>query len=146
MAPAEAARSSPAGQLQAAHAGVPATLSARVRLLSGGSGRKSDSHDARSTAIAALHGRGREVGAEDAPHPDDADRRRRHRPDPGCGDHRTRWEHHAFPSRAHFASDAGTAAIEASSGDVSRQRLCNVIFRHLVDDAAAERCAAPAAA
>ena len=36
---------------------VPATLSARVRLLSGGSARKSDSHDARSTAIAALHGK-----------------------------------------------------------------------------------------
>jgi transposase len=45
---------------------VPATLSARVRLLSGGSARKSDSHDARSTAIAALHGqRLREVGLED---------------------------------------------------------------------------------
>jgi transposase len=36
---------------------VPATLSARVRLLSGGSARKTDSHDARSTAIAALHGK-----------------------------------------------------------------------------------------
>lgn len=45
---------------------VPATLSARVRLLSGGSARKTDSHDARSTAIAALHGaRLRVVGAED---------------------------------------------------------------------------------
>ena len=45
---------------------MPATLSARVRLLSGGSARKSDSHDARSTAIAALHGRQlREVGVED---------------------------------------------------------------------------------
>ena len=28
-----------------------------------------------------------------------------------------------FPSRAHFASYAGTAPIEASSGDVSRHRL-----------------------
>ena len=36
-------------------AGEPGTLSARVRLLSGGSARMSDSHDARSTAIAALH-------------------------------------------------------------------------------------------
>jgi transposase len=45
---------------------VPATLSARVRLLSGGSGRKTDSHDARSTAIAALHGRRlRQVTGED---------------------------------------------------------------------------------
>lgn len=45
---------------------VPATLSARVRLLSGGSARKTDSHDARSTAIAALHGRQlRQVGPED---------------------------------------------------------------------------------
>jgi transposase len=45
---------------------VPATLSARVRLLSGGSARKSDSHDARSTAIAALHARQlRSVGVED---------------------------------------------------------------------------------
>ncbi len=45
---------------------VPATLSARVRLLSGGSARKSDSHDARSTAIAALHGlRLRRVTLED---------------------------------------------------------------------------------
>jgi transposase len=45
---------------------VPATLSARVRLLSGGSARKTDSHDARSTAIAALHGRRlREVTLED---------------------------------------------------------------------------------
>lgn len=46
---------------------VPATLSARVRLLSGGSARKTDSHDARSTAIAALHGRQlRAVTTEDA--------------------------------------------------------------------------------
>jgi transposase len=45
---------------------VPATLSARVRLLSGGSARKTDSHDARSTAIAALHGqRLRQVTLED---------------------------------------------------------------------------------
>ncbi len=45
---------------------VPATLSARVRLLSGGSARKTDSHDARSTAIAALHGRHlRQVTIED---------------------------------------------------------------------------------
>lgn len=45
---------------------VPATLSARVRLLSGGSARKTDSHDARSTAIAALHGRRlRQVTLED---------------------------------------------------------------------------------
>ncbi len=45
---------------------VPATLSARVRLLSGGSARKTDSHDARSTAIAALHGRRlRQVTVED---------------------------------------------------------------------------------
>jgi transposase len=45
---------------------VPATLAARVRLLSGGSARKSDRHDARSTAIAALHGRQlRQVGPED---------------------------------------------------------------------------------
>lgn len=45
---------------------VPATLSARVRLLSGGSARKSDSHDARSTAIAALHGKQlRQVTLED---------------------------------------------------------------------------------
>lgn len=34
---------------------VPATLSARVRLLSGGSNRKTDPHDARAAAIAALH-------------------------------------------------------------------------------------------
>jgi transposase len=45
---------------------VPPTLSARVRLLSGGSARKTDAHDARSTAIAALHGaRLRMVAAED---------------------------------------------------------------------------------
>lgn len=45
---------------------VPATLSARVRLLSGGSARKTDSHDARSTAIAALHGKQlRQVTLED---------------------------------------------------------------------------------
>lgn len=45
---------------------VPPTLSARVRLLSGGSARKIDSHDARSTAVAALHGtRLRMVAAED---------------------------------------------------------------------------------
>jgi transposase len=45
---------------------VPATLSARVRLLSGGSARKTDAHDAHSTAIAALHGaRLRTVAAED---------------------------------------------------------------------------------
>ncbi|MDP8928348.1 MAG: transposase [Actinomycetota bacterium] len=45
---------------------MPATLSARVRLLSGGSARKTDSHDARSTAIAALHGRRlRQVTLED---------------------------------------------------------------------------------
>lgn len=45
---------------------VPATLAARVRLLSGGSARKTDSHDARSTAIAALHGRHlRQVTRED---------------------------------------------------------------------------------
>ena len=45
---------------------VPATLSARVRLLSGGSARKTDSHDARSTAVAALHGRHlRQVNVED---------------------------------------------------------------------------------
>lgn len=45
---------------------VPPTLSARVRLLSGGSARKTDAHDARSTAVAALHGaKLRMVGAED---------------------------------------------------------------------------------
>jgi transposase len=45
---------------------VPPTLSARVRLLSGGSARKTDTHDARSTAIAALHdARLRTVAAED---------------------------------------------------------------------------------
>jgi transposase len=45
---------------------VPATFSARVRLLSAARPAKSDSHDARSTAIAALHGRRlREVRLED---------------------------------------------------------------------------------
>ena len=45
---------------------VPPTLSARVRLLSGGSARKTDAHDARSTALAALHGANlRMVAAED---------------------------------------------------------------------------------
>ena len=45
---------------------VPPTLSARVRLLSGGSARKTDAHDARSTAVAALRGaRLRQVAPED---------------------------------------------------------------------------------
>jgi transposase len=45
---------------------VPPTLSARVRLLSGGSARNTDAHDARSTAVAALRGaRLRQVAPED---------------------------------------------------------------------------------
>jgi transposase len=196
---------------------VPATLAARVRLLSGGSARKSDSHDARSTAIAALHGRQlRQVGPEDvtvvlrmlsdrrdqlsaarnrivcrlhnhlrhlrpggAPVHLTADRASRLlqgiRPDHVVAVQRKQLARelvvdlrkidkqladidgriveavtashtsltdivgigailaatiigHAgdigrFPSRAHFASYAGTAPIEASSGDVSRHRL-----------------------
>ena len=270
---------------------VPATLSARVRLLSGGSARKSDSHDARSTAIAALHGRQlRWVGLEDvtvvlrmlSDRRDQlsASRNRivcrlhnhlRHLRPGGAPVHLTAQQAarllqgirpdgvvaiqrkqlarelvadlrqvdrqlddidgriveavtaskttltevvgigpilaaaiighagdiHRFPNRAHFASYAGTAPIEASSGDVSRHRLsrrgnrrlnaaihmvvltqlshtspgrayvnrrlaegksrreamralkrqlCNVIYRHLTDDAAAAQPAVPTAA
>jgi transposase len=42
---------------------VPAALATRVRVLSGSSGRKTDSHDARAVAIAALHAVGLTVVA-----------------------------------------------------------------------------------